>query len=89
MFNKFKAAVAAAQAERLAPKTETMTREYKKSKDFNKDAGNLAKKGWRVISTTDSNAKSGAGRKALTVINPILLFVPHASHIVATYERTV
>ena len=81
------------QAETAAAKSaaaatpEMMVREYKNARAFNNDAKKLAKKGWTVVSTTDSKASSGAGRKAATVAMPVLLFLPHASHVVVTYQR--
>jgi len=69
------------------PKT-MMVREYRSSKALARDANKLATKGWELVSTTDTNAKSGGGRKLASVGFPILMLLPHASHVVATYRRT-
>jgi hypothetical protein len=64
-----------------------MVREYKSTHALAKDANKLAKKGWELVSTTDVKAKSGGVRKVSTILLPIALFLPHSSHIVATFRK--
>jgi hypothetical protein len=68
---------------------QTIIKEYKSPKEFNRDAPKMAKKGWSVLSTTNSSAKSGVGRKAASVAMPIFMFLPHKDHIIVTYQRFI
>ena len=69
-------------------KKTTLVREYRSARALARDANKLARKGWELVSTTDVKAKSGGVRKVSTILMPIALFLPHPSHIIATYRKT-
>lgn len=65
------------------PQTEVRT--YKNSKDYEKDAGKLAKKGWRVQDVS-SHAPSRSLLFKLT-FGLITMFFPKRKEIVVTYAK--
>lgn len=63
-----------------------VVKEYKKAKDYERDAVKMGRAGYEIISQSSTKAASGAGRKMATLAMPIALFLPHSSHIVVTYQ---
>lgn len=66
---------------------ETTVRTYTSSRAFDRAQQQMAKEGWRVLSTTTLQLRPGVGRIALLGFFGAFLFKPKAQ-IVVTYART-
>lgn len=67
-------------------KDRIVVKQYKKARDFSKDAEKMSRAGYEVVGQVSSAATSGVGRKAASLAMPVLMFLPHKDHIVVTYQ---
>jgi hypothetical protein len=64
---------------------QTVVREYKDAAAFNKDAANMARYGWEVVSTMERKQRAGCMR--LLLLWWLVLIRPPKPTIVVTYRK--
>ncbi|HEU0164617.1 MAG TPA: hypothetical protein VFQ54_06185 [Thermomicrobiales bacterium] len=72
----------------IAEKAETMVRTYTATKDYSKDAKQLAKEGWRVAEVTRHERRRGCMR--ILMMGVIFAWIyPPKPEIIVRYERAI
>lgn len=70
---------------------QTMVREYRTTKEYEKDLVKLSREGWRVVSTVQGKGKYTAGqtvtRAAATLVVGPLALIGGRKRLIVTYTR--